>query len=169
MLLSTIQAKMSSAPLKIRVDFLLTCTTYDGVDVIKEALLKAKHEVNTDGWKVEFKMIAPPNYKCEVITHKKAEGEAKLLEALKIISEVMKQKQGHFKQKSHPTIIGANKDEPDTADLLDAMKNRQDQDGDEDDSDPEEEEDEGMGDIDIENDLGANAVDEDDDMEEKKE
>ena len=117
---------MASNPLKIRVDFVLTCTTYEGVDVIREALLTAKHAVNVDGWKVEFKMIAPPNYKCEVVTYKKAEGEAKLLEAIKIISEVMKQKQGYFKQKSHPTIIGANKDEPDTADLLDAMKNRQD-------------------------------------------
>ena len=84
-LMSTIQAKMASNPLKIRVDFALTCTTYDGVDVIKEALLTAKHAVNTGDWKVEFKMIAPPNYKCEVVTHKKAEGEAKLIQALKII------------------------------------------------------------------------------------
>jgi len=160
---------MASNPLKIRVDFVLTCTTYEGVDVIREALLTAKHAVNVDGWKVEFKMIAPPNYKCEVVTYKKAEGEAKLLEAIKIISEVMKQKQGYFKQKSHPTIIGANKDEPDTADLLDAMKNRQDQDGEEDDSEEEEDNEEGMGDIDIENDLGVNAFDEEEDMEEKKE
>lgn len=77
--MSTIQSKMASNPLKIRVDFALTCTTYDGVDVIKEALLTAKHIVNKDDWKVEFKMIAPPNYKCEVVTHKKAEGEAKLM------------------------------------------------------------------------------------------
>lgn len=82
MLMETILKKMASNPLKIRVDFALTCTTYDGVDVIKEALLSAKHQVNTDGWKLEFKMIAPPNYKCEVVTHKKVEGEAKLKQAL---------------------------------------------------------------------------------------
>jgi len=70
---------MASNPLKIRVDFALTCTTYEGVDVIKEALLTAKHAVNDDTWKLEFKMIAAPNYKCEVVTHRKAEGEAKLL------------------------------------------------------------------------------------------
>jgi translation initiation factor 2 alpha subunit (eIF-2alpha) len=42
-------------------------------------------------------MIAPPNYKCEVITHNKVEGENKLKEALSIIKSVMKKKGGHFK------------------------------------------------------------------------
>ena len=70
---------------------------FEGVDVIKEALLTAKHAVNDEVWQLEFKMIAPPNYKCEVITHSKVEGEAKLREALKIIKEVMKRKGGHFK------------------------------------------------------------------------
>jgi hypothetical protein len=130
--------------------------------------------VNTDGWKVDFKMIAPPNYKIEVVTHRKAEGEAKLKQALEIIKEVMKKRGGHFKQKSLPTLIGANKDEPDTADLLENMKNRrEEQDGDVSngsDSD-EEDNDEGMGDIDIEKDLNVHAVeeDEDDTLEEKKE
>lgn len=128
-LLDTINKKMASNPLKIRVDFALTCTTFEGVDVIKEALLTAKHQVNCDGWKVEFKMIAPPFYKCEVVTHRKAEGELKLKSALTIIKEVMQKRGGNFKQKSMPTIIGANKDEPDTADLLENMKNRREADG----------------------------------------
>lgn len=121
---------MSSNPLKIRVEFALTCTSFEGVDVIKEALLTAKHIVNVDNWKLEFKMQAPPVYKCEVVTHHKAQGEQKLKQALEIIKEVMKKKGGHFKQKTHPTIIGANKDELDTADLLEGMKARQDQDQD---------------------------------------
>jgi len=172
-LLETIHRKMATNPLKIRVDFTLTCTSYEGVDVIKEALLTARHHVNTDGWKLDFKMIAPPNYKVEVVTHRKAEGEAKLKQAIEKIKEVMKARGGHFKQKSAPTIIGAQKDTPDTADLLENMKNRQDAEGDEDEnSENEEDNEEGMGDIDIENDLGVNAVDEEDDdttMEEKKE
>ena len=89
---------MATNPLKIRVDFALTCTSFEGVDVIKEALLTAKHAVNDSVWQLEFKIIAPPNYKCEVITHSKGEGEAKLKKALSIIKEVMKRKGGHFKQ-----------------------------------------------------------------------
>lgn len=155
---------MTTNPFKIRVDFALTCSTFDGVDVIREALLTAKHEVNTDGWKLEFKMIAPPNYKCEVVTHKKVEGEAKLLQALKIIKAVMKSKQGHFKQKSQLTVIGANKDELDTTDLLENMKNRQTDDND--DEDDDEDNDEGM-DVDLEE-SGAVDVNSDDDEERKE-
>ena len=74
-LIDTIRRKIQTNPLKIRVDFTLTCTSFEGVDVIKEALLTAKHQVNDEVWKLDFKMIAPPNYKCEVITYKKADGE----------------------------------------------------------------------------------------------
>ena len=77
-LLETIKRKMTVNPLKIRVDFALTCTSYDGIEVIREAMLTAKHAVNDANWNVEFKMIAPPIYKCEVVTHSRAEGEAKL-------------------------------------------------------------------------------------------
>ena len=132
-MLETIRLKIQTNALKIRVDFTLTCTSFEGVDVIKEALLTAKHAVNDETWKLEFKMIAPPNYKCEVITHSKVEGEAKLKEALKIIKDVMKKKGGHFKQKSEPTIIGANKEDADADNLIEKYrnKNEDDEDGDE--------------------------------------
>ena len=97
MLLDTIRRKMTANPLKIRVDFALTCTQFDGIDIIKDALLTAKHRVNDDTWNVVFKMIAPPNYKVEVVTHSRAEGEAKLKEALAIIKSVMKANKGNFK------------------------------------------------------------------------
>ena len=42
--------------IKVRVDFSLTCTGYDGIDAIKEALLTAKHEVN-DEKKGEWQQI----------------------------------------------------------------------------------------------------------------
>jgi len=79
----------------------------------------------------------------------------------------MKKKGGHFKQKSEPTIIGANKDEPDTADLLENMKNRQNEDS-EGESDDDEDNDEGMGDVDIDTMTGAVDEDGSDDNEERK-
>ena len=138
---------MTVNPLKIRVDFSLTCTSYDGIEVIREAMLTAKNAVNDGNWQVEFKMIAPPIYKCEVVTNSRVEGEAKLKEALAIIKRVMKENQGHFKQKSEPTIIGANKDEPDVAELIDNFKARTG--GDDSDEEVEEDNQEGMGDIDL--------------------
>ena len=77
-LLATLRRKLTLNPLKIRVDFSLTCTNYDGVEAIREALLTAKHVVNDETWNLEFKMIAPPHYKCEVVTLNRIKGEAKL-------------------------------------------------------------------------------------------
>jgi len=155
---------MVTNPLKIRVDFSLTCTSFEGVDVIKEALLTAKHRVNDETWTVDFKLIAPPNYKCEVLAHSRAEGEAKLREALEIIKTVMKEKKGHFKQKSEPTIIGAAKDEPDVAELIDTMRNRE-KDSDDSLGSEEEDNDEGMGDVDLDEHVADDVSDEE---EEKK-
>ena len=67
-LLETLNRKLTVQPFKIRVDFSLTCTGYDGIEAIREALLTAKHEVNDETWQLEFKLIAPPHYKCEVET-----------------------------------------------------------------------------------------------------
>ena len=157
-LLDTIRQKMSSNPLQIRVDFALTCTHFDGIDIIKEALLTAKHRVNDENWNIEFKMIAPPNYKVEVVTHSRAEGEAKLKEALQIIKTVMKANKGQSKQKSEPMLIGSSKDEPDAAEL---MKKAQGDDSDE----GEEDNEEGM---DFDLDEKEAVVDEDSDEESKK-
>ena len=49
-LMATLKRKMPLNPFKIRVDFKLTCTTYDGIEVIKEALLTAKHAINDEEW-----------------------------------------------------------------------------------------------------------------------
>ena len=163
-LLETIRKKMTVNPLKIRVDFSLTCTSYDGIDIIKEAMLTAKHAINDENYKVEFKMIAAPIYRCEVITYSRAEGEAKLLEALAIIKRVMKENKGIFKQKSDPTIIGDKyKDEPDIAELIDNVKARQEGDGSQ--KSESEDNEEGMGDINLDEKIEA----EEDDSEEEKE
>jgi translation initiation factor 2 subunit 1 len=152
-------------PFKIRVDFSLTCTGYDGVEAIREALLTAKHEVNDETWQLEFKMIAPPHYKCEVITHNRNEGEEKLKQALLVIKRIMKERGGTFRQESGPQVIGTNSNETDVAELM-ALAARER--ANEDDSDEEESNDEGMGDIDLQND-NILAADSDGDEEEKKE
>ena len=61
-LLKVIEAKIPMQPKKIGANFSLTCTGIGGIDLIKEALLTAKHAVNINGWVIDFKMIAPPTY-----------------------------------------------------------------------------------------------------------
>ena len=142
-LLAALHRKLTVNPFKIRVDFSLTCTGYDGVEAIREALLTAKHEVNDETWQLEFKMIAPPHYKCEVITHNRNAGEDKLKQALSIIKRVIKANGGTFKQESGPQIIGTNTNETDVAELMaQAARERAESDG-------EESNEEGMGDVDF--------------------
>jgi len=162
-LIATLQRKLTMNPFKIRVDFSLTCTGYDGIEAIREALLTAKHEVNDEIWNLEFKMIAPPHYKCEVITHNRSEGEQKLKQALTTIKRVIKANKGTFRQESGPQVIGTNSNDTDVAELM-ANAARENQNGD-DDSDEESNE-EGI-DFALEENLVAE--DSDHDEEEKKE
>ena len=162
--MDTLKRKMTMNPFKIRVDFALSFTGYDGIEAIREALLTAKHEVNDATWNLEFKMIAPPHYKCEVLTLNRAEGEAKLTQALVAIKRVMKEKGGIFKQESGVQVIGTNSNEQDQAELMAQAQGERA--NDEDDS-AEESNEEGMGDIDL-NDHAIQADDDSGDEEEKK-
>ena len=80
----------------------------------------------------------------------------------------MKRKGGHFKQKSEPTVIGANKDEPDTIEMLENMKNRQTEEGEDvqGDSQEDEDNDEGMGDLEVDTMTGVVDEEGSDDNEE---
>lgn len=153
----------------MRVDFSLTCYSYDGIDVIRLAMLTAKHEVNNADWNLEFRLIAPPNYRVEVQTHNKSEGEQKLKESLAVIKQVMKKNGGHFKQKGEIVIVDPkHTDQVDVADLIEQMKMGQNTGAGDSDDDSNEEEDneEGM-DVDLNEQVAEAASD--DDEEEKKE
>ena len=94
-------------PWKIRIEFELDCFTYYGIDVIRKALITARNGVNDDKLTVQFKLLAPPKYQCEVVTHNRAEGEAKLNEAVKIMKKVMKDNDGKCKNITAPIIVKA--------------------------------------------------------------
>lgn len=166
-LLDSISKKMAPQPVKVRADFELTCFTYEGIDALKAALLTAKQAVNEENFKVEvrftyspyqvslqFKMIAPPHYKCETMTLDKQKGFAKLEEALALVEKTIKEKNGTFKIVNKPQIIG-HQDDRDIEDIIQKMQDDKDE---EEGSENEEDNEEG---IDI--DIG------DDDDEERKE
>lgn len=143
---------MAPQPVKLRADFELTCFTAEGIDAIKHALLTAKSTVNDDKIEVsvslifvihmllQFKLIAPPHYRCETVTLDKAKGISKLEEALKVIEKAIKEKSGTFKLTNKPQVIGA-KDEKDIEDIKAQIENNVESGG--------EDNEEGMGDIDL--------------------
>ena len=69
-----INKKMAAAPIKLRSRFNLQCYTYEGIEAIRESLLEAKKQTESDQFKLIFQLIAPPQYKCEVVTLDKNKG-----------------------------------------------------------------------------------------------
>ena len=97
--------------------------------------------MNDKNWSVDFKLVAPPSYQIEVVTHKRTEGEELLKKAVKIMTKIMKENGGKCDHVSKPIIIksGTNKDEPDYSELMEMVQNKNDE------TTPSE--DEGMGQI----------------------
>ena len=83
-------------PKKIRADFSATCTSFEGVELIKEAMGKAKHAVCCKDWNIVFSYEAAPIYKVEVMTHKRQDGIKKLEEAMEIISTHLRENKQKF-------------------------------------------------------------------------
>lgn len=77
-LLANINKKMAAQPVKIRARFNLQCYTYEGIEAIKDSLLAAKAQTKSDQFNLVFQLIAPPEYKVEVVTHDRNGGIAKL-------------------------------------------------------------------------------------------
>lgn len=84
-LMVNISKRMMPTDMKIRTEFELTCFTYEGVESIKKALLKAKAEVNEENFDIKYRLIAPPVYNAEILTLDKPRSIKKLERALEII------------------------------------------------------------------------------------
>ena len=104
LLYDSIAKKMAPTPMKLRADFEMNCFTYEGIDALKEALITSRTKVNSrdPDIQISFKLIAPPNYRCETITLKKNEGLALLDEALAEVERVIKVKGGSYKLINKP-------------------------------------------------------------------
>ena len=159
-LYESIAKKMAPTPVKLRADFEMNCFTYEGIDALKEALITSRTKVNSRyaDIQISFKLIAPPNYRCETVTLKKNEGLALLEEALREVERVIKGKGGTFKLSSGPQIIGDSAKDKDIEDIMKMPGEHADSD---DNSSGDEDNEEGMGDIDIDDDGEEKKVDDD--------
>jgi translation initiation factor 2 subunit 1 len=109
---------MAAAPLKIRTTFNLQCYTHEGVEAIKAALLDGKRETSDEKFKIIFQLIAPPEYKAEVVTLDKNGGIERLNKALTIIQASIKAKGGLYKLVTAPTRIGSRVDDVDNEEVI---------------------------------------------------
>lgn len=73
-------------------------------------------------------MIAPPEYKAELVTLNKNGGVERLQQVLKIVEQEIKSRGGIFKIVSQPITIGSNRDDIDKEQIIaDANRNEDDE------------------------------------------
>ena len=73
-------------------------------------------------------MIAPPEYKAELITLNKNAGVERLQKVLKIVEQEIKSRGGIFKIVSQPSAIGSNQDDIDKEQIVaDSNRNEDDE------------------------------------------
>ena len=116
--MKNIKKKLAAAPIKIRATFDLQCYTYEGIEAIKESLLEAKRQTYDEQFQLIFQMIAPPEYKVEVVTLDKNAATERIEKAMSIIEKEIKARGGIYKQKTLPTRIGSKGDGVEAEDIL---------------------------------------------------
>jgi translation initiation factor 2 subunit 1 len=157
-LIFNIGKKMAAKPIKLRSNFNLQCYTYEGIEAIRESLLEAKKQTKNDKFDLVYQLIAPPQYKCEVVTLDKNGGIEIIERAVAIVQAEIKKRGGIFKLVCGPTRIGSKGDGIERDDIIAGLNQNDDE------SSGEESNDEGIK-IDLEND---DIQDEDDHEEEEK-
>jgi translation initiation factor 2 subunit 1 len=125
-LLASIYKKMAAAPQKLRTTFNLHCYTYEGIEAIKESLLAAKAQTSDEKFKMVFQMIAPPEYKAEVVSLDKAGATERLEKALEIVQSEIKARGGQFKLVQGITRIGTRVDDVDNDNIIANMQRNED-------------------------------------------
>ena len=95
-------------PIKIISNFKLSCYLFEGIDAIKESLLKGEKK-STEDISIKFKYIGSPIYQCICITTNKNLGIEKMNEALTEVKRTIEEKGGNFLLEKTPTICGRKK------------------------------------------------------------
>ena len=148
---------MAASAIKLRSRYNLQCYTYEGIEAIRESLLEAKKQTESENFKLVFQMIAPPQYKCEVVTMDKKGGCEIIERAVDIVQAEIKKRGGIFKLICGPTRIGSKGDGVERDDIIASIAQN------EEDSSGEESNEEGMN-IDLDND----GIEDEEEEEEKQ-
>ena len=102
-----LRVRMVPKPMKIRADFKLTCYKFEGIDAIKAALLEGE-KLSTQDIPIKFRVLGSPIYECTTETINKAEGIKLMGQALKIVENCIRLREGHFLLQTKPTVLGEN-------------------------------------------------------------
>lgn len=123
-LISIIKSRLAPQPIKIKSVFKLICYTFNGIDDIRQSLLNGK-KIGTKDIPINFKLITPPLYECEIISINKNEGFKIMESGLTEVKKNIEEKGGYFKLIVEPRIIGEKEEEKSIEEQIrEALKNK---------------------------------------------
>ena len=94
-----------SMPIKIRADFKLTCFNFDGIEAIKEALLKGEKK-STENIQIKLSIIKAPLYRCILTTMNIEKGFEIMNQVLEVIKRSIEARNGNYLLKVNPSFFG---------------------------------------------------------------
>ncbi|KAL6935191.1 probable Eukaryotic translation initiation factor 2 subunit alpha [Hanseniaspora guilliermondii] len=112
-----IQRRMTPTVLRFRADVEVSCFNYEGIDAIKETLLKVEEELSTEAANdedesisIKIKLVAAPLYVISTQCYNKNLGIEKLEEAIAKIGQYIGKYDGVCNVVMPPKAISANED-----------------------------------------------------------
>merc|ERR1719498_607152 len=109
-LISYIKRRLAPQPIKIRSDFEINCFTHEGIDAIKESLMKGI-AVGTEKSPISIKLIAPPMYVMTTMTLEKDDGIALLERAVEVVRTAIEEKNGKMEVKMAPKAVSQREEQ----------------------------------------------------------
>lgn len=151
-----LKRKLIQQALRLRAKVEVSCSEYEGIDAIKEALLKGT-EASKEDCEIKIKLVAHPLFSLSTVCRDKSLGMATMEQALQMIKESIESKGGVCTVKLAPELVGQDERE-------DAAEDGDDSDASGSSESTESDQDETMGAIDEKalEELEKRAVDEDD-------
>jgi translation initiation factor 2 subunit 1 len=102
-----LRRRLIAQALRMRAKVDVSCSEFDGIDAIKEALLKGT-EASVEECEVKVKLIAHPIFMLTCQCRDKQLGFSTLDKAIAVIEESIVSKKGEFKLRTKPELVGAN-------------------------------------------------------------
>ncbi|MFH4978566.1 hypothetical protein AB6A40_005275 [Gnathostoma spinigerum] len=125
-LLEDIRKRLTPQAVKIRADIEVSCFAYDGIDAVKDALIKGQ-KCSTDQMPIKINLIAAPLFVVTTQTLERQEGLDAIHNALNVVQSTIESYQGTFKVVMPPKVV-TDLDEEDIKKRMELMELEDDQD-----------------------------------------
>lgn len=103
-LLEDIRKRLTPQAVKIRADVEVSCFSYDGIDAVKDALIKGQ-KCSTAEMPIKINLIAAPLFVVTTQTLERSEGLEAVNKALDVIKETIESYQGVIKIIMPPKVV----------------------------------------------------------------